>query len=66
MFEIDGEVFLEEQEWADIRGLKRESLAVARCRGNDAPFIKMGRRVLYRRDAVRAWMAEREVCPNDN
>jgi hypothetical protein len=44
-------------------GRTRGWFAKARMSGNGPPFIKIGRKVLYRRRAVLEWLAECERRP---
>ena len=44
---------------AEIK-LAEATLADWRVRGAGPPFVKLGKRVLYRRGTLRAWLAKRE------
>lgn len=41
--------------------VKVSTLRAWRVRGTDPPSVKIGRRVLYRADAVDQWVAEKEA-----
>lgn len=45
---------------AEILGVSIETLAVWRCTGRHSlPFLKIGHRVRYRRNALEAWLDDR-------
>lgn len=51
---------LNEDEAAELLGIKPQTLAVWRCRGaNDLKFVKVGRAVRYRLSDVEAWVEKR-------
>ncbi len=51
-------------ETAKLLRTTRQALAAQRClRRDHPPYLKFGRRVLYSRDAVLAWLNEHRVCP---
>ena len=43
---------------AEYLGLATQTLAKMRWSGDSPPFFKVGRRVLYERDELDAWLAE--------
>lgn len=43
-----------------IGGLKTRTLQQMRIRGDGPPFVKIGRKVFYRPQAVLDWLAEEE------
>ncbi len=43
---------------AEYLGLSPATLETLRCRGGGPPFVKLGRRVVYRREDLEAWLAE--------
>ena len=45
---------------AEYLGLATQTLAKMRWSGDSPPFFKVGRRVLYERDELDAWLAERK------
>lgn len=61
MVEINGCRYLDEAEFAELRGVKPMTLRVERSRRQGPTFSRMGRRVLYREDAVQAWLEMRAV-----
>ncbi len=61
MIKIGDREYLTEKEWADIRRISVDSLRVARCRGKDAPSVKIGRTVYYKKSTVDAWLDELEA-----
>lgn len=54
---------LSEAEAASILGLKPETLRVHRARGVGCSYIKLHKRVLYRRSALATYIARHEVQP---
>lgn len=51
---------LNEQEAADLLSVAQGTLSVWRSTGRyKIPFIKVGRNIRYRRDALEAWLAAR-------
>ena len=44
---------------AEYLGLSPKTLETNRTRGGGPPFVKLGRRVVYRRGDLDAWLAER-------
>lgn len=59
-FEMELEGLMREMEVADALGAKTRTLANWRCARKGPPFVKVGRRVFYRRDALFAWLRARE------
>jgi predicted DNA-binding transcriptional regulator AlpA len=51
--------FLTEEQLAAEWGVRPQTLAAMRCRGGGPPYVKVGRLVRYRRDAVERWEASR-------
>lgn len=47
-------------ELAERLAVSRGTLANWRVRGSGPPFIRVGRRIRYRREAVDEWLARRE------
>jgi hypothetical protein len=60
MAEIDDDAMLDAQAERLI-GLRMATLAKMRCLGGGPPFVKAGRRVLYRRADIKAWLDARRV-----
>lgn len=48
-------------ELADVLEVSEETLRRWQAQGIGPPLAKLGRRVLYRREAVRQWMVSREM-----
>ena len=48
------------EEAARFLRLQKQTLEAWRLRGTGPPFVKLGRRVVYRREALERFMAERE------
>jgi len=47
-------------ETADYLRLQKQTLEAWRCHAKGPVFLKLGRRVLYRRESLEKFMAERE------
>ena len=47
---------MNEKEVASFLGLKPQTLAIWRMRKEKIPFVRMGRRVAYRREDVERWL----------
>lgn len=54
---------LSEEDAARELGLHPGSLARWRRRREGPPFITVGRRIFYRREALRDWLLSREIQP---
>ena len=52
-----------EADWAQERGDSVRTLQRERALGISAPFIKIGRRVYYRRAAIEEWLLAKEIIP---
>lgn len=50
-------------EAADLLRVRVETLAQWRWRGTGPAYLKNGSRVLYRREAIEAWLSAGEVRP---
>jgi len=62
MSQIDDEdAILDARAAARFLGLAVATLAKMRCMGGGPPFVKAGRRVLYRRSDLIAWLNARRV-----
>ncbi|HET7020533.1 MAG TPA: helix-turn-helix domain-containing protein [Xanthobacteraceae bacterium] len=62
MSEIDDEdAILDARAAARFLGLAVATLAKMRCMGGGPPFVKAGRRVLYRRSDLVEWLNARRV-----
>ncbi|KPQ06173.1 MAG: putative site-specific integrase-resolvase [Rhodobacteraceae bacterium HLUCCA12] len=53
--------WMDRQELAETLGISVETLRRWQAQGIGPPLAKLGRRVLYRREAVRQWMVTREM-----
>lgn len=47
---------------AEYLGTTKQTLNTWRYRGEGPPFVKMGRRVVYRLEALDRWLADNEVA----
>lgn len=54
-------IYLQPHQLAELRGCSERTLAREREAGAGPKFVKLGRKILYRRATVVAWMAEQEV-----
>jgi hypothetical protein len=61
MAEIDDDAMLDAEAAERLIGLRKATLAKMRCIGGGPPFVKAGRRVLYRRADIKAWLDARRV-----
>jgi hypothetical protein len=61
MAEIDDDAMLDAQATERLIGLRTATLAKMRCMGGGPPFVKAGRRVLYRRSDLIEWLNARRV-----
>lgn len=55
--------FLDNDQAATFMGLKPATLEIWRSRGEGPHFFKVGRKVMYSIDDLRAWMAARRRGP---
>lgn len=55
-----GDQLISTKQLADWLGMSVQWCEAARKRGEGPPFARYGARIRYRRDAVRAWLMERE------
>ncbi|MCA1775709.1 MAG: helix-turn-helix domain-containing protein [Loktanella sp.] len=51
---------LTETEFAEARGVHVRTIQRERARREGPPFIKLGRRIFYRREAIEAWLLAQE------
>jgi hypothetical protein len=61
MAEIDPEVMLDPPAAQSFTRLAVATLAKMRCLGGGPPFVKAGRKILYRRGDLIAWLQARRV-----
>jgi hypothetical protein len=61
MAEIDNDAMLAPPAAQRFSGLAVATLAKMRCMGGGPPFIKAGRKILYRRGDLIAWLNARRV-----
>ena len=52
---------MNEKEVALFLGLKPQTLAIWRMRKEKIPFVRMGRRIAYRREDVERWLESQIV-----
>jgi hypothetical protein len=60
---VDPDELLSDDESAAILNVKPKTMPQWRCRGFGPVFIKIGRKVFYRRSALYAWIAAQERDP---
>ncbi len=53
--------YLTTDEAAELLRLAAHTLHKWRCDGAGPPYVRVGRRIVYRRDALREWALDREV-----
>jgi predicted DNA-binding transcriptional regulator AlpA len=58
---MDDDLMLDVQAAARFTGIAAATLAKMRCMGGGPLFVKLGRRVVYRRSDVIAWLNARRV-----
>lgn len=56
---LEARKFLREKEVEQVYGLTTSYLRKQRHQGGGVPFYKAGKTVLYRRDDVESWLADR-------
>jgi hypothetical protein len=61
MKEINDNVTLDVQAAALFLGVAAATLAKMRCMGGSPVFVKAGRKILYRREDLIAWLSARRV-----
>lgn len=54
---------LTEKEYAEQRQVSRRTVQRERALGVGAPFIRLGRKIFYRPDAVDQWLISQEQTP---
>ena len=52
---------MNEKEVASFLGLRPQTLAIWRMRKEKIPFVRMGRRIAYRREDVERWLEAQRV-----
>jgi hypothetical protein len=50
--------YLTTKQTAQLSGLSMSYLNKLRCLGGGSPFLKVGRKCIYRRDEFEAWLAK--------
>ncbi|MGB0660085.1 MAG: helix-turn-helix transcriptional regulator [Mangrovicoccus sp.] len=58
------ERLLDRKEVETVFGISKRFLEMAVMRGDGPPFIRVGRRVLYRVADLKAWILEQRVDPS--
>lgn len=61
MMEFDDEIMLDASAAARLTGIAVATLAKMRCVGGSAPYVKAGRKVLYKRGDLLEWLAARRI-----
>ena len=51
----------EESEFARRRGVSLRTVQRERAKRNGPPFIRVGKKIYYREDAIRKWLLAQEV-----
>lgn len=59
---MDNDEYMTSREAAALLRVAPQTLALWRCRRKGPPWVKPGGRVLYRREAVLAWLEERAAA----
>ena len=54
-------VLMNERQVASLLGIKAQTLSVWRMRKEKLPFVRIGRRVAYRREDVEKWLESQTV-----
>jgi hypothetical protein len=54
--------YLKTSEAALLSGLSQSYLNKLRCLGGGSPFLKIGRKCIYRRADFEAWLAKHQRC----
>lgn len=57
---MDFENYLTTREAAELSGLSVSYLNKLRCFGGGSPYLKVGRKCIYRRDQFEAWLAKHQ------
>ncbi len=60
--EADLPMYLTPSAFAQLRGCSTKSLERERVSGVGAPFVKLGRKIAYRKASVLAWLEKQEVA----
>jgi hypothetical protein len=60
---VDPEELIEAVEAARLLHQKPQTLATWRCDNKGPEYLKVGRAILYRREAICAWLARQVVEP---
>jgi Helix-turn-helix domain len=57
---MDTENYLTTRQAAELSGLSVSYLNKLRCYGGGCPYLKIGRKCIYRRDQFEAWLAQHQ------
>jgi excisionase family DNA binding protein len=57
---MNSEMYLTTKQAAQFSGLSVSYLNKLRCFGGGSPFLKVGRKCIYRRDQFEAWLAKHQ------
>lgn len=60
---VDPEELLDAAQAADLLRQRPQTLATWRCEGRGPEYVKVGRSVFYRRQAISTWLAGQIVKP---
>jgi predicted DNA-binding transcriptional regulator AlpA len=55
--------FISEVEWERISGIRRQTSANRRCKGEGPPYYKVGRSVRYKLSEALAWLERHRIDP---
>ena len=55
------EDYITEKQYAEMRGVSTRTIMRERSGGNGPPFIKLGKVIYYRKEALKAWLLAQEV-----
>lgn len=55
-------LFFTKRQWAMLRGVSEKTIERELGDGTGAPFVRLGRKTLFRREAALGWLREHEVA----
>ena len=55
------ENYITEKQYAEMRGVSTRTIMRERSGGNGPPFIKLGKVIYYRKEALKAWLLAQEA-----
>jgi excisionase family DNA binding protein len=59
---MNTDAYLTTKQAAKLSGLSESYLNKLRCTGGGSPFLKVGRKCIYRGEQFKAWLAEHQCC----